>query len=919
MRKHYYARCWILLLFCWGGSVSAQDWLQQRIPADQLPETLTAWVQQLETRYNARILVVSGWEDSLRLMVAPDANVQEILAASLSPAGLQWVPDGQGQVWVVPQVSALALDSSQVVEARFLDESNLGSTPEQESPLTSNSDPTGQRLVVGQRGKASSGTLSLSGYVRDISSGEPLIGATVSIPALQTGTQTDEFGYYAVSVEAGDFEVVVQAYDKESIGQPIRMLSSGTFDVELSPVIRLMDEVVIEAERADNVEGAQMGVSQISIQRLKQMPANFGEVDIVKSALLLPGVQSLGEGASGFQVRGGSVGQNLVLLNQAPVFNSSHLFGFFSAFHPDLISDFDLYKGSIPARFGGRIASVLDINLREGNKKNWEARGGISPVTARFAIEGPIKKNESSFLIGGRTTYSNWILRRLPDPAIRNSRAAFSDLSAKVNYVLNDKNRVSATGYFSRDFFGFNQDTTFSYLNWNGTLNWQHLFSPRLFAMTSVITSQYSYEVSSEDPALGFRLNYGIQYLEGKTDFTYLVNDQHQVRFGANVIQYQVQPGKQVPLGDRSLVNAQTLEDEQALESAVYVSDEWEVSPRWKLYGGLRFSWFGMLGPNLLYRYAPDVPLNASSLLDSAYIAPRNFVQTYAGPEIRLSARYQLDDRSSLKLGFHRMRQYLHLMTNTTAISPFDTWKLSDPYLRPEIGDQLSLGYYRNFRQNTIETSVELYAKNVQNQPDFKDGAQLVMNPLIETVLLNAVGRAYGVELLIRKDKGRLNGWLSYTYSRSLVQAAGQFPEEIINGGKFFPSNVDKPHDLSVVANYRFSRRLSVSSNFNYSTGRPITYPVGQYQVGDINLLNYSDRNQFRIPDYLRLDVSVNFEGNHRIKKLAHSSWSFAVANLLARRNAYSIFFVTEPEGIQGYRLSIFGRPIATLTYNFRI
>lgn len=780
--------------------------------------------------------------------------------------------------------------------------------------------PVSKVLEIGETKDKPGTQATIVGYVKDILDGEPLVGAAVFVDDLQVGTITDQYGYYSLTLPIDKHEVTFRSYGKEEKKQEIILRGDGFLDIEMEAAIIELDEVVIESEQSGNINNSQMGLDRMNIQTLKQMPALMGEIDVIKSTLMLPGVQSVGEGASGFNVRGGNADQNLILINQAPVFNPSHLFGFFSVFNPDVIKSFDLYKSEIPARYGGRLASVLDIAMKDGNKRELVGSGGISPLTARFTVEGPIQKYKSSFILGGRSTYSDWILKRLPDPDLRNSKAGFYDINGKINLELSEKDRLDLSGYFSRDNFVFNGDTAYTYRNLNGSLNWKHLFNNKLFAVTSAIFSQYNYQIAADSvPETAFQLQYQIRYHEAKTDFTFIPRSDHQIRFGLNAILYSLNPGSRQALSPESLVTDQILEQERAIESGLYISEEWDITPRLNLYAGLRYSLYFMLGPNELAQYRDGFPRISQNMVGTTQFESGDLVQTYAGPEARLSVRYALDSHSSLKLSYNRLRQYLHMLSNTTSISPTDTWKLSDPFIRPQIGDQLSLGYYRSFRQNSIEASVEVYVKRIKDMLEFKGGAQLLLNPYVETDVINGLGRAYGAEFLIKKERGKLNGWISYTYSRVFSQVNGTFPDEIINGGKPFPTNVDKPHNVSLVSNFKFSRRLSISSNFTYSTGRPITFPVSQYVFGNSTRTQYSLRNQFRIPDYYRWDASINFEGNHKVEKLIHTSWSFSVFNILGRRNPYSIYFVSGASGIEGYQLSIFGRPIATLTLNFRI
>ena len=764
------------------------------------------------------------------------------------------------------------------------------------------------------------GTATVSGMVRDVLTGTGIAGATIAVPESGTGTFSDSDGYFSLTLPVGAHEIRVRSLGMSEVIQPLSVSGDGEIEVEMEEAVRELDEVVIEAEVRSNIDDAQMGVSTVSIQTMKQLPSLLGEVDIVKTAVLLPGVQTVGEGAAGFNVRGGGADQNLVLLSHAPIFNPNHLFGFFSAFHPDLVSSFQLYKSGIPARFGGRISSVFDIGLKDGNRRNLEFKGGISPITARLSFEGPITKDKGSFIIGGRSTYSDWILNRIPDVTFQNSNASFQDLTAHVSYDLNPNNQITVSAYGSRDRFTLNRDTTFGYTNIAGSATWKHFFTPQFYSEFTGVYSQYDYAVSNDsNPANAYQLGYQIRHHEVKSDFTWLKFDRHYLRFGAGMIWYQLSPGYIQPGAETSQIASKVLQTEQALESAVYLSDEWRISDRLLMYGGLRMSAFQSLGPGEVFVYSEGQPKSRGSITDTVSFNPGDVVNTYQGPEARLALRYSLNEASSVKFSYNRMRQYLHRISNTVSIAPTDTWKLSDPNIRPQVGDQFSLGYFRNFRQNSIETSAELYYKPIQNLIDYKSGADLLLNEHVETELVNARGRAYGLELLIRKNTGKLTGWLGYTYSRTWVQIAGDFQEETVNNGRWFPASFDKPHDLTTVLSYKVTRRLSFSGNMTYSTGRPITFPVAQYTYGNSNRVYYSERNAYRIPDYFRVDLGLQLEGNHKVNKLAHSSWSFSVYNVLGRKNPYSIYFVAENGNIQGYQLSIFGRPFGTVTYEFRM
>lgn len=775
-------------------------------------------------------------------------------------------------------------------------------------------------IEVGSKSKIIDGQfVNLAGHIRDSKTGEPLIGAMMYIDNPRIGVATDQFGYYSINLPQGRLSLLLKCIGYKDTKRPLMLYSQGKLDLEMIEDVIPLKEVIIESEKDVNIAGMQMGVERLDAQSMKKVPPVLGEVDVLRVALTLPGVQSVGEGANGINVRGGNADQNLMLLNDATVYNPTHLFGFFSAFNPDVIKSVELHKGGIPAEFGGRISSVFEVQTKEGNNKNFVGSGGISPVTARLAFEGPIVKNKASYIVGGRSTYSDWILNRIPNDAINNSTASFYDLYARISYDINEKNTLYASGYYSHDKFGFNSDTIYSYTNQNVSLQWKHIFNNKLYGVFTGVYSGYTYHVKSEKNEVNaFDMDYAIKNINGKIDFSYFPNSRHKVDFGISSIYYGLEPGSMLPAGINSLILPKILENEQGLESAIYLGDKYDFSPRFSVYIGLRYSIYNYLGPKSVNQYAENAPITEATQTGEKNYSKNQVIETYHGPELRLSARYSLNDDTSLKLSYNKMRQYIHMLSNTTSISPTDTWKLSDSYFKPQIGDQVSLGLYRNFKNNTIEGSVEAYYKTIANLLDFKSGAQLVLNEQLETDIIGGQGNAYGVEFLLRKKTGKLNGWLSYTYSKSLIRIESDFADEEINNGAYYPTNYDKPHAVNLLANWKFSRRLSVSTVMSYSSGRPITYPIAKYNYNGTERLHYSERNQYRIPDYFRLDLSLNIEGNHKVKKLNHSSWTLAVYNLTGRDNAYSVYFVSQNGKVKGYQLSIFAEAIPTITYNFR-
>lgn len=778
----------------------------------------------------------------------------------------------------------------------------------------------GKQFEIGKRtNPIGTGNATFAGHVKYASSGEAVAGASVYIEDLQTGIATDQFGYFALTIPKGKHDIIVKGIGLKNTRRKIILYGDGKLDIEMLEDIVSLKELVVEAGKDRNVSGLQMGIDKLDIKTMKKIPSALGELDIFKAMLTLPGVQTVGEASTGLNVRGGATDQNLILLNDAVIFNPAHLFGFFSAFNPDLVKDAELYKSTMPAQYGGRISSVLEVNTKEGNKKKFTGSGGISPITGRLILESPIIKDKSSFLIGGRSTYSNWLLSKIPNDLVKNSRASFYDFNAIVNHEIDENNTIYLTGYLSSDRFTLNSDTTFRYRNTAATAKWKHIFTNKLYNVLTGSYSAYKYEVASTaNPVNAFDLSYKLNQVTVKTDFNFFPSPKHSIDFGASSILYSVNPGSYVPNGSSSAVERDVLPSQHGIESALYAGDQFEITPKLSVYLGLRYSLYSFLGPHDKYVYASGQAMNPESIIDTVSYPQGKAIATYHGPEYRFSAKYLLTESSSIKLSLNRSRQYIQMLSNTTSISPTDVWKLSDSYIRPQIGDQISLGLYKNLRSNTIETSVEGYYKRMTNTIDYKGGAKIILNRTIESDVVQAEGSAYGVEFLIKKLSGKLNGWISYTYSRSILRTLGQFESEIVNDGKYYPAHYDKPHAINVISNYKFSHRVSSSFNVTYSTGRPITLPIGKYYSDGSYRVLYGLRNGARIPDYFRIDVSFNIEGNHKIKKLSHSSWTVGVYNLTGRKNAYSVFFDSKNGVTKGYQLSIFGAPIPTVTWNFR-
>jgi len=771
--------------------------------------------------------------------------------------------------------------------------------------------------TIGDKGNPTPNRVAnLAGYARDAKTGEPIVGASIYVENPRVGVASDQYGYFSISLPKGRHILNIQSIGMRDTRRLIMIYGDGKLNIDLQTQIITLKKVIVSAEKASNVKRTEMGVQKLDIRTIKQVPVVFGEADVLRVITTLPGVKTVGEASTGLNVRGGSADQNLILFNDATIYNSAHFFGLFSAFNPEVVKDVELYKSSIPARFGGRLSSVVDISSREGNKKELAGSAGIGLLTSRVNLEGPLVKDKSSFILGGRTTYANWLLADLPNQ-YKNSRASFYDLNLNISHQINKKNDLYLTGYLSQDHFNLNNDTTYGYGNRNLGLKWKHIFNNKLFSLISTGYDRYQYSIwSQENPVNAYKLGFDINQLYFRTHFNYFLSSSHTLEFGVSTLRYKLHPGEYTPRGKQSLVLGDTLQAEQALESGAYLSDRYTINSSISVEAGVRYSLYNYLGPSSVNTYAPGQPITVDNQTGTQQYASGKFIKTYGGPEYRLSSRFVLTDNFSIKAGYNTQRQYIHMLSNTTAMAPTDIWKLSDPNIRPQYGDQVSLGLYRNFKNNTIETSLEVYYKRIKDYLDYKSGAVLVMNHHIETDVLETRGKAYGVELLIKKLTGKLNGWFSYTYSRILLRQDDPNAGPLVNDGKFYPANYDKPHDATLVSNYRITHRVSWSFNATYSTGRPITLPIGVFQyAGSLRTL-YADRNGYRIPDYFRADLSLNVLGNHKVNQKFHNSWTFGVYNLTGRKNPYSVYYVSENGAVNGYKLSIFGSAIPFINYN---
>jgi hypothetical protein len=778
-------------------------------------------------------------------------------------------------------------------------------------------------LPLGLRAQVPTERRTVSGYVKDAANGEGLIGVSVYVKERGTGATTNPYGFYSITLPAGTYTLVYTFIGYERVTRTIDLTQTDQkLDLELSEEGRQLSEVVVRAQREDdNVKSVEMSVNTVDIKTIRAMPALLGEVDLVRSLQLLPGVSTVGEGASGFNVRGGDIGQNLILLDEAPVYNSSHLFGFFSVFNPDAVKDVKLIKGGIPAQYGGRISSILDVRLKEGNAKRREINGGIGAIFSRLTYEQPFDKGRGSFIVAARRSYIDVLAKPFLTGDLRGAKFYFYDLTAKANYRINDKNTVYLSGYFGRDVFGSN---LFGFDWGNGTVSgrWNHVFSNKLFLNTTAYYSRYDYALgTADDPNDSFQWNSTIISKSFKSDLTYYLTPRNTLTFGGQYIHYDSRPGSATARSGSEQRDI-SLPGRYGDESAVYVANEQRLGERITLQYGLRYSFYRNLGPTDVYRY--QQPTDAADLGDrrppifppTRYERGQVAVQ-YGNWEPRFSAKFDVSAAASVKASFNRTAQYLHLLSNTAASSPLDVWTLSTPNIRPELADQVALGWFQNFRDNAYEFSVEGYYKKLYNQIDYVRRSDLLLNQFLEGDLLFGDGRAYGAEFFVKKNKGRLTGWTSYTLARTERKVVG------INNSDWFPARFDKTHNLSVVALYDFGTRWSVSANFAFSSGTPATFPTNRFEWGGItNAHNIDDsRNAARIPPYHRLDLSATRKNRRKLFGSGETEWVFSLYNAYNRRNPFSVFVrqnETDPRITEAVRFAVFGSVVPAVTYNFK-
>lgn len=918
----------ITFLICSG--ILSQEKQTTLISGTYIDIEFIEFAELIQSQYNISFYYKPQWVENIEVNITGDSlNLEIVLNDLLNPAGLHYFDMGNGQIFITGESS---IDDSAVRDLieSFDKPETSKNTDNRIAGNISYEKRVKTRTVGNPKKRESSGLSLVTGHITSSLSGEPVTGATIVVEGTSNGEITNAEGFFALNMEAGssvNLNISCLGMEKETLFVTVN--SSGILNIELHDKLIDIQEVIVKSGKHDNVRGIQMGFQRLAIKELKTIPIVMGERDILKVASMMPGVQTVGEGSAGLNVRGSSSDQNLFLLNEIPIYNTGHLLGFFSAFNPDMISDFNLYKSNFPAEYGGRLASVFEISTRKGNKKKFGARGALSPVTASLMVETPIIRDKVSFIAGGRSTYSDWILGKIDDFDIQNSSASFYDLMTGIHILPDEKSSLELFIYLSKDKFNLGGTREYRHQNKGASVVYNRQLDDGWKMEIAGVLSRYNnYQSEENSMTNAFSHEFDVSHSEIKTKITGFKFTNHTISAGGNFILHNLNHGIYTPKYGIYTPNygigwpmLQEIDfgKEKGLEYALFVADEYKITDKLMLYGGLRYSSFNYLGPKEILTYSEFKPKNLENITDTLFYEKGQSIVNYNGPEFRLSLNQEINPDLSLKVSFNRMRQYIFMLSNTVAISPSDRWKMADPHITPSIADQISFGVYKNINTRALETSAELYFKNTRGVLEYKDGADFLLNPNFETSILQGNQKSYGAEFFVKRNAGRLTGWISYAYSRSLIKVDGGYTWAQINDGIEYAANYDKPHSFNLIGSYSISRRISIASNLVYDTGRPITYPTGKFFINGMEAVSYSRRNEFRIPDYFRVDLSLSIEGNLVARKFAHGSWMFSVYNITGRRNAYSIYFKNEGGKIQGYKQSIYGVPIFTVSYNFKL
>lgn len=896
-------RFYLISIFLFGSLASqSQSILSLRLDGSEQGKSLSSFFNEVGVKHNARFYYLPEWIAQIEFTQGfPGQTLAEALDQLFTGTDLSYTT-------IYPHAVVILKDARQ----GQLRNSALENAVRQQRKI--------EQYQFGERGKSEKAQVIISGLVTDLKTSEPLPGTNIQVNDTQIGTTTDNTGRYTLSLAPGVYVLSFSFVDYENRVIDLTAYTDGEINLEMDKMAILLDEVIVQDQTSKELTTSRIGQIQMTIGAIKRLPALMGEVDLIKQMQSLPGVTTVGEAASGFNVRGGSVDQNLILYDGLPIFNSSHVFGFLSAFNSEAIRDVSFYLGGIPAEYGGRVSSVLDIKSKDGGYEKWNGSAGIGMITSNLMINGPLRKDKTSMAASIRSTYSNWLVHsiRTDYADLRDSKVFFYDGNLKLTHLFNTKTKLSFTGYTSRDAFRLMGDTTYTWNTIQGSARLDHQFSQKFHAEFVAGRNTYGYSVINDDFKTASTLSYQISTSVLKAGFIYQ-QGKHKFNFGWQLLHYRFDPGILKPNSQESNTKDFAMDKQYSVEQALYGSDEWSIRDRIYLEAGMRLPMFISFGPAEINRYQDSQPRELTNVTSSVTYSRGEVIKAYFGIEPRLSFRWTASPTSSVKLGYHRMYQFLHLVTNATAVTPIDIWQPSGYYFKPQRANQVSLGYFKDFKSKKYSTSAEVFYKSIQNIVDFKDGAKLILNRYLETDLLQGKGYSYGVETFVSKNIGRLTGSFNYTYSRTFRIIKGSTPSESINGGNRYPANFDQPHIANLSWKYNLSRRYFFTGNFTYHTGRPVTIPLSAFLFENTTVSYYSARNQYRIPDYHRLDLALVIEGNHKRKKIGSGTWVFSVYNVYGRKNPYAIFFKSDGQGItKPYQLSIIGTAFPSISYNVK-
>lgn len=898
----------IVLIFSFVAGIA-----QQKVDVYSLKEALTI----LENEKNVQVFYNIEDIDSVQIGKGEwSGSLEAILQQMIGGQALHYLIVRDKQVFITKQkVDTFSYKSTLVHTIT----NNEAETKEIEKPyLLGRSSKRIETLVIGDvKGTYLNKKVNVQVNLMNEESAEPLIAASMFILETKKGAVSDMDGNLSISLEAGRrYTAEFSCLGLASKTYYILPYSDGEVRVQLMPDVFAIQEITIKADQQNRLRGVNAGMEKLSMKKLRDLPSFMGEKDVIKITTFLPGVQTAGEGTSGLYVRGGNADQNIFYLNGIPIYNASHVYGFFSSFNTAMIKDFSLYKGHIPSEYGGRLSSIFELNARDGEMEKLSVRGGFSPIALDVVVEGPIKKEKVTFLFSARSSYSDWIMNQIDDPVLRSSKAGFSDFAGLLNFKLNDQGRLKLFLYYSKDDFVLSGNSIYGYQNKGASLQYKHVFSKSMALEATFATSAYHFQKEEvAELSTAYKQGFLVEHSEAKVLMKYTLNPKHHIQYGINSILYHVDRGIVTPLGSESIRTSVDLGKDKGLESALFINDTFKPYEWLTFYGGLRFSNYRYLGPNDVLTYPAGVPKSVDFAGDKISYSSNKTIQSYNSPELRFSLNLRPASLTSIKLALNTNSQNLFMLSNTLSISPGDQWKMADSHIKPATSLQYSLGVLQEVPQLGVSFSVELYKKETKNILEYKDGIDFLSSPYIETLILQGDQSAYGAEFLFKKNKGTITGWLTYTYSRSFTQVKGSNSWDKINNGLAYPSNYDVPHAVNAIVNMKMNRRLSFSTNMVYKTGKPITYPEGIYFVEGRQVVDYSLRNAYKIPDYFRIDASMNVEGSLKKNKFLHSSWMFSVYNLTGRHNANNLFFKMEDGVVNAYKYSVIGVPIFTVKW----